>query len=209
MKNEIYPWTEFLIEAAEPDDKEDKGTNEPVDKKEDADTGTNEPVSEGDEPDKDMAEDLTNPPSEAVDTGAQNEIEDLKKQIDELKKKFDIETEVEQLKKRLDNMSVVDEASLNDNINQSASSEIKYIKRALRRFLIKNKTAGLTGHQQSCIISELDLHPTESNQALAAKLSSEINASQQDIIDFIRSTDYRFRHRHRREASVIDWNEIK
>jgi hypothetical protein len=45
-------------------------------------------------------------------------------------------------------------------------------------------------------------------QQIAASLASKLNASEQDIFDFIRNTDYRFRHRHFRESSVIDWNAL-
>jgi hypothetical protein len=207
-----YPWSEFLIEAAEPEKESDPdtGTNEPVDTgKKDEDTPPDESVDTGAEPDPEMAEDLAGgAPAEAVDTGAQKEIEELKKQIEELKKKFDLETEVKQLKKRLDNISFPEDVSLNDSINQSASREIKYIKRAIRRFFLKNKTSSLTGNQQQYIISELDQHPSQSFQDLAAKLSPMIYASEQDIFDFIRNTDYRFRHRHVRESSVIDWLDL-
>jgi exonuclease VII large subunit len=195
-----YPWNTFLIEAAEP-----KDPNQP-----DPDTGTNEPVDPGDvdtvdpteQPDPSLAEDLV-----TGDTGElQAEVDDLKKQIEELTKKFDLETEVEQLKKRLDNVSVPDDTDLNDSINQSASREIKYIKRAVRRFLMKNKTSGLTGSQQQRIISELEKQPDSSCQQISSQLAKELEVSEQDIFDFIRNSDYRFRHRHWREASVIDWD---
>jgi phosphopantetheine adenylyltransferase len=185
-----YPWNDaFLIEAAE-----DTGTNEPVD------------TTSEEEPDPELAQDLT----ETGDTSElQAEIDNLKKQIEELQKNFDLENEVKLLKKRLDNISMPSDTDLNDSINQSASREVKYIKRAVRRFLSKNKISGLTSAQQDAIISRLEQHPQSSCQEISSQLSKEIGASEQDIFDFIRNSDYRFRHRHWRESSVIDWNVLE
>lgn len=193
----------FLIEAAPEDDaatKEDTGTNEPVTTPEPEDTGE---AKDDEQPDTAMANDLVGAPGE-------DDLEQLKKEVEELKKKFDVEDEVERIKKRLDNLSVPDDANLNDSIYQSAhKDEIRYIKRAIRRFLSKKNASSLTGEQQQKIITELDQNSDITNQQIAAKLSPVIHASEQDIFDFIRNTDYRFRHRHhRREASVINWDEI-
>jgi hypothetical protein len=197
-----YPWNTFLIEAAEPKDPNQSDPN----------TGTNEPVDSGDvdtvdpteQPDKSLAEDLVTSDSGEL----QAEVDELKKQIEDLTKKFDLETEVELLKKRLDNVSVPDDTDMNDSLNQSASREIKYIKRAVRRFLLKNKTSSLTGSQQQSIILELEKQPNSSCQQIASQLANDLKVSEQDIFDFIRNSDYRFRHRHWREASVIDWNSL-
>lgn len=195
-----YPWNDnFIVEAAE-----DTGTNEPVDTTNE-DTGTNEPVdTSSEEPDPSLAKDLAG----IEDTSnLQTEIDDLKKQIEDLQKKFDLETEVALLKKRLDNIHVKDDTDMNDSINQSACREVKYVKRAVRR-LGKNKVSGLTSSQQNSIITMLEQHPQMSCQEIASQLSDELHASEQDIFDFIRNSDYRFRHRHFRESFVIDWKTL-
>jgi hypothetical protein len=214
-----YPWVDKFVMHAAPEDlpQEDTGTNEPVDT-----TNTE------DMPDSSLAEDLTGEtidqtntdsqmdttqPEESIDmTGndqLQQQIDDLKKQIDDLQGMFDLEEEVSILKKRIDNINIPDDPDMNDSIFQSASSEVKYIKRAMRRFVSKTKKqSGLTGDQEQLIINELEQTPELSCQEVAFKLAPQINVTEQDIVDFIRNTDYRFRHRHRRDASVIDWAQL-
>lgn len=192
-----YPWNkEILIQAAEPETEEPKVDSEP-----DPESGTNEPVGapEGDvpaedKPDPELAGDIAG--TEPSGSDVQTQIEDLKKQLDEINKKFDLETEVNILKKRLENVHVPDETDLNDSLNQTAS-KISFVKRAIRRIL--SKKSCLTGAQQQLITTELDQHPQLSCQQMSAKLAKELGASEQDIYDFIRYSDYRYRHRHWRE----------
>jgi len=203
-----YPWSDnFLIDlyskqAADPEDKpEDDGTNEPVDQ-------PAEDTSTEDQPDPALAEDLTGDADMGGDTDLQAEIDDLKKQLEDLKKENDLEAQVDRIKRRLDNVTVQDDADTNDSIFQSASKEVNYVKRAIRRISSKIKNAGLTGAQQQLIITELDQHPQSSCQQIAASLASKLDVCEQDIFDFIRNSDYRFRHRHWRESSVIDWKAL-
>ncbi|MDD5650228.1 MAG: hypothetical protein PHF86_07430 [Candidatus Nanoarchaeia archaeon] len=206
-----YPWFDkFAIEAAE-------------DTEPDEETGTNEPVSVDDEtenveeqPDTEMAKDLTEDTGttesepvvqDTVDVNnIQEQIDGLKTQIEDMQKNFDLEDEVKDLKRRIENISVPDETNTNDDIFQSASLQINYIKRSIRRFF-RVKTSKLSGKQQKAIEDLLEQKPSMSSQEIALQLSKSINASDQDIIDFIRNSEFRFRHRrHGVEASVIDWN---
>lgn len=179
----------------------------------DPETGTNEPVSVGDmtdtenpedQPDTSLAEDLT-----GTDSGdLQAQISELNAKIEELSKNFDLGKEVEILKKRLDNINIPSDSDLNDSLFQTASSDVKYIKRALRRVANKiSKKSNLNGEQQSLIISELEQNKDKTCQEVAFEFAKNLNVSEQDIIDFIRNTDYRFRHRERR-ASIIDWDSL-
>jgi len=194
-----YPWMDnFIIYADSPADPE-TGTNEPVDilentdePKEPQDTGNPE-----DKPDPDLANEIAGDSSDV-----QSQIDALKGQVEELSKNIDLQSQIDILKRKIENINVLDDADNNDNINQSANSKINYIKRAIRRL----KSYNLTSEQQQQIISELEQSPQLANCEIALKLSPSIDASEQDIVDFIRSTDYRFRHRHRRESTVLDWN---
>jgi len=210
-----YPWVDNIVIAAPADatpveDTAPADTTLVEDTPPDEETGTNEPVSIEDQPDPELANDLTGEdqvseqPVIETDTGIQTQIDDLKKQIEELNKDKNLQLKVDLLEKRLNNISVQDQTDLIGTIFQSASSEIKYIKRAIRRI----KQSSLSGEQQQLISNELEQTPELSCQEIAAKLAQKLNASEQDIIDFIRNTDYRFRHRHRRDASVINWDEI-
>jgi len=116
--------------------------------------------------------------------------------LDEINKKFDLQTEVDILKKRLENVHVPDETDLNDTLNQTAS-KISFVKRAIRRIL--SKKSCLSGEQQQLITTELDQHPQLSCQQMSSKLAKELGASEHDIYDFIKNSDYRYRHRHWRE----------
>jgi hypothetical protein len=209
-----YPWLDkFVFEAQEdaPPD-EETGTNEPVDVPAEEETNPEE------EPSPELAKDLTEgdvlpdeatPTDTGVDTsGLQSQIDDLKKQLEEVQKSFNLEERLEDLKRRLENVSVPDSTDMNDSIFQSASSEIKYIKRAMRRFFI-DKKAKLSGNQRQVIESVLEQKPEMTSQEIAAQLATTINASEQDIVDFIRNSEFRFRHRrHGIEASVIDWESF-
>lgn len=213
-----YPWVDnFIIQAADPADPTQDEQPDAQDTPPDEATGTNEPVvtdetdpnaDPSNEPDPSLAQDIADADPTMTDvepdtSGLQTQIEDLKKQIEDLKSENDMETQIQDLKRRLDNISVNDETNLNDDIFQSASREVNYIKRALRR------VSGLTGSQRQMIEAELEKKPQQSCQEIAANISKSIGASEQDIIDFIRNSDYRFRHRHAPEASVIDWNSLK
>jgi hypothetical protein len=195
------PGTEVPAETTEEPPVEDAGAT-PTE-----DTGTNEPVEEpvddaaikpGDAPDPALAEGLANDTSE-IDS----QVDKMQKELDELQKKFNLENEVKILKRRLDNITVTDDTNMNDSLNQSAHREIRYVKRAMRRLMSKYfKEGSLSSVQEDKIISELETNPQLSGQEIAAKLSSEIKAKEQDIFDFIRNTDFRFRHRHRRLRDV-------
>jgi phosphomevalonate kinase len=186
-----YPWNnEIIIQAAESDP--ETGTNEPVG----SPKGESTTDSPEDQPDPSLAEQIVSGDT-GIDTQAQ--IDELKKQLEDMLKKFDLENEVQDLKKRLENIHVPDDTNMNDSLNQSASTQIKFVKRAIRRIMSKNVVAGLTGKQQQLITTELDQHPQLSCQQISAELSEKIGASEQDIFDFIRNSDYRFRHRHWRE----------
>jgi hypothetical protein len=217
----------LLFEAADPEEDttadapedtstEDTGVDEPVadvpveDTGTDTtDTGTNEPVEEpvddttaepkpGDAPDPALAQDLGNDTSEI-----NSQVDKMQKELDELQKKFNLEDEVKVLKRRLDNITVTDDANLNDSLNQSACREIKFVKRAMRRLMSKYfKEGSLSSIQEDRIISELEANPQLTGQEIAAKLTLEIRAKEQDIFDYIRNTDFRFRHRHRRLRDV-------
>jgi len=124
------------------------------------------------------------------------EIDSLKKKIKELEGNFDLETEMDQIKKRLDNLNVPDDADINDNLFESGSTELKQIKRAMRRMFAKK--ADLSGQQQEKIILEIRTNPQLSYQQLAKKLSSMINANEQDIFDYLSNLGHEYKHRHRR-----------
>lgn len=185
----------------------------------DVDETTNE-ENPDDQPNADLAEDIANgtdemPIEEApnVDTDTnvdlQTQIEDLKKQIEGLQKDEDLEDKIETINKRLNNLQVPDDADLNDEIFQSSSSKIKLLKRAMRRISMSIKSS-LSGEQQTKIIEELKQNPEMTCQEVAAKIHDDIKANEQDIIDFIRNSEFRFRHRHFHEASSpIDWNDLK
>lgn len=191
-KNIQNPFNEFLFEAAEPDTTEPDGTNEPVEQP--ADDPSADETSPEDQPDPSLAQDIAGDNSD-LDT----KIETLQKELDELQKKYDLENEVNLLKRRLDNLNIVDDTNLNDSLNQSAKLEIKFVKRAIRRIKSKIiKEGNLSSSQQNKIILELETNPQLTSQEIAAKLSSDIKAKEQDIFDFIRNSDFRFRHRHRR-----------
>lgn len=222
-----YPWLDKFVMHAAP---EDMPLEPPVeDTPPDEATGTNEPVdvpadsaNPDEQPNPDLAQDITESDplsdigTDAVDTsaqpvdtsaidGMQTQIDDLKKQLEDLQSDYDMEGQIEILKKRLDNLQTLDDVDLNDSLNQSASSEISYIKRAIRRYQLK-KTS-LTGEQQTEINLKLEQHPQMSCQEIAAEIASSTGANEQDIIDFIRNSEFRFRHRHGpHESSVIDWN---
>jgi hypothetical protein len=192
-----YPWNEFLIEAVVAEDTPP-----------DEETGTNEPVDTSTQDNENVEEDTSQEDTEDFTGDLQAQIDELKSQIEELMKKDDVENEIQRLKTRLDNLNIPDDPDMNDSIFQSASREIKYLKRALRR-LGAVKKAELSGEQQELIINELEQRPERSCQEIAQDLAEKINADEQDIFDFIRNTDYRFRHRHRRESSIIDWDFLK
>lgn len=192
----IYPWADnFIIQAEVKDTPPDEttGTNEPVE------SDITE-LDQQDQPDTALAEDLSGISEDDSDIQAQ--IDSLKSQIEELQKNFKLQDEVEILKKRIDNIFVNDDTDMNDSINQTAFIKIRHIKRSMRRL------ANLSSEQQQLIIAELEQTPELSCQEIAAKMTSQIKAKEQDIIDFIRNTDYRFRHRHRRDSSVIDWDYL-
>lgn len=222
-----YPWLDKFVMHAAP---EDMPLEPPVeDTLPDETTGTNEPVdvpadsaNPDEQPNPDLAQDITesdplsdigmqpaDTSAESVDTSAINEIQtqidDLKKQLEDLQSDYDMEGEIEILKKRLDNLRTLDDSDLNDNLNQSASTQINYIKRAIRRYQLKK--IALTGEQQTQINLKLEQNPEMSCQEIAAEIASNIGANEQDVIDFIRNSEFRFRHRHGpRESSIIDWN---
>jgi hypothetical protein len=211
-----YPWLDkFIFEAQQPEDTppdEETGTNEPVNTTEE---------NPDEQPDKSLAEDLTSTedvlPDEVTPTdagtsfdtsGLQSQIDGLKKKLEEIQKNFDLEEEINILKRKLENISVQDDTNLNDSIFQSACMKIKYIKRAVRRFL--DKKARLYGKQQQLIETMLEQKPEMSSQEIAAQLTEIINMPEQDIIDFIRNSEFRFRHRrHGIEASIIDWKSLE
>jgi len=196
-----YPWVDkFLFNAAE-------GEDTPPDEE----TGTNEPVNvpAEDEPDPELAQDLVGEENTEDQDDIQLQVDELRQQIEDLSKSLDIENELEVLKRRIDNFSIPDNTDLNDSIYQTAFSEIKYVKRALRRIKESfKKQANLSSEQIEAIIIELENNSQLTCQEVAAKLSPVINANEQDIIDFIRNSDYRFRHRHRRFNSAIEWDKI-
>jgi len=207
-----YPWlNKFVIEAQEPLPKdsppdESTGTNEPVDVPADE-------VNPEDQPNPELAGELTEgePPTEdpgesLIDTSEfQTQIDDLKKQIEELQKGEDLQQEIEILKKKIDNVNPLDDTDLNDDIYQSASAKIKYLKRAMRRLARK---AGLTGAQRQLIEAEMTQSHESTCQEIASKLAPKMNVSEQDIIDFIRNSEFRFRHRHGPRTSAIDWESL-
>lgn len=203
-----YPWIDkLLMQAAPAEDTppdETTGTNEPVDVP--ADENPDE------QPNPDLAQDIADmTPS---DTGAepdadtnelQAEIDELKKQLEDLKSEQDVQSEIDELKRRLDTLQVPDDTDMNDSLFQSASLEIKYLKRAFRRI---KRNCGLSGSQRSIIDMKLEQRPSMSNQAIAAELASIVKANEQDIFDYIMNSEFRFRHRHGPRSSVIDWNNI-
>ena len=124
------------------------------------------------------------------------EISDLKEQLDEIKKNFDMEDEVKKIKMRLDNLDIQDSTNLNDSLFQIACKDIKIIKRAVRRCYAK--ISNLNSEQQNKIINEIKANPRLSYQEISKKLSGVIGARQLDIFDFLMNTDYEYRHRHTR-----------
>lgn len=247
-----YPWfSNFLIEAAEPEEKTDApaeeaapvddGTNEPVTTDEVTDENTdalgpnieskNEPSTDEEEPTPEedtiqdapveesvsadtvdvpeqdaAASDATEPqaedaveeqPAEDIEEDSSNdiqkEVEDLKEQLAEIKKNFDMEDEVKAIKRRLDNMVVPDETDLNDSLFQIARKDIQIIKRAIRRCYAK--ISSLTGNQQERIVNEVRQNPQLSYQEVSKKLSGVLGARQHDIFDFLMNTDTGIRHK--------------
>jgi len=222
-----YPFLNHLLFQAAPEDAatdetpaEDPSTDETTDAPaedapaedsatdETADTSTDMPVDPEDLP---VGSDV---PAEAPAEGGpdlnaivgetgQADVDALKQEIDSLKKKikelegnFDLETEVTQIKKRLDNLNVPDNADINDNLFESGSIELKQIKRSMRRMFAKK--ADLNGQQQEKIILEIKTNPQLSYQQLAKKLSSMIDANEQDIFDYLSNLGHEYKHRHRR-----------
>lgn len=223
-----YPWLDRFVMHAAPEDEvgdptletpPDEGVTEDIPP--DEDTGTNEPVSAPEEnpdeqPNPELAKDITDSePMGDAGTGAetggedtsqlQTQIDDLKKQLEDLKSESDAKEQIEIIKKRLENLQVPDDPDLNDSIFQSASQEICYLRRAIRRYA---KKLPLTGEQKDLINLKLEQQPEASFQEIAAEMSKEIGADEQNIIDYIRNSEFRFRHRHRRQSSVIDWEAI-
>jgi len=191
-----YPWIDkFIVNSAE-------------DTPPDEETGTNQPVEPDEEPNPELAKDIVEgePQETYIEpetiNNLQTQIEDLQKQIEDLQKQDDLEVEIERIKNRLDNISVPDDTDLNDSLFQSASSKIKYLKRAIRRI------KPLNSEQITQINLKLEQKPQMSCQEIALDLAKTIGAKEQDIIDYIRNSEFRFRHRHWRESSVINWEEI-
>lgn len=210
-----YPWLDKLIICAAPENgTEDTSLDSPPDEE----TGTNVPVNVPDDssnpddvPNHDLAESITD--SESTDTGVESpdadietlktQIENLKKQIEDLQADSDMQSELEIIKKRVDNIRSLNDPDLNDSIFQSASVEISYLKRAVRRFFIRTS---FSGEKRTLIDKKIEQRPQMSRQEIAAEMSNEIGVNEQDIIDYIRNSEFRFRHRN--QASVIDWESI-
>ncbi|MDD5650074.1 MAG: hypothetical protein PHF86_06625 [Candidatus Nanoarchaeia archaeon] len=208
-----HPWFDrFIRQSAPAEDTppdETTGTNEPVDVPADDPS-----VSPDEQPNPDLAQDIADMP--ATDTGAeapsdagtdalQSQIDELKKQLEDLQTDYDTQGEIDELKKRIDNLRVPDDIDMNDSLFQSAAIEINYLKRACRRL---NRKCGLTGSQRTLINMRLEQHPTMSNQEIAAELASIVGAKQQDIFEYIMNSEFRFRHRHGPHASIIDWDAV-